>query len=165
MTHSDSPQNADAEAANQSDSHARSSVRSQTRAQAGAVETPFELTVTREFVAQHFLTVPDPGPEGTPHSHRYRVEVRFGGPELNEYGYLVDIDAVDATLDRLEERYRDALLNDLPEFEGLNPSVEHFARLFGDRIAEGLSASTPTHLTVRIWEDDAAWASHRRRLE
>jgi len=124
----------------------------------------YELTVTREFVAQHFLTVPDPGPEGQVHSHVFTVELRFGGPELGEYGYLVDIDAVEAVLDDLEARYRDALLNDLPEFEGLNPSVEHFARLFGDRVATALADPNPDELVVRIWEDDFAWASHRRDL-
>lgn len=125
---------------------------------------PYELTVTRSFVAQHFLTVPDPGEEGTPHSHPFTVEVRFGGPDLGEYGYLVDIDEVDAILDDLEARYRDTLLNDLPEFEGLNPSVEHFARLFGDRVEAALSDENPDHLQVRMWEDDVSWASHARRL-
>ena len=125
----------------------------------------YELTVTREFIAQHYLTVPNPGPEGKVHSHAFTVELRFAGPELGEYGYLVDIDAVDALLDELEDRYRDALLNDLPEFEGLNPSIEHFSRLFGDRVADALSNPTPTRLTVRIWEDDVSWASHTRRLD
>ena len=124
----------------------------------------YHLAVRRDFVAQHFLTVPDPGPEGEVHSHHFTVELRFSGPELGEYGYLVDIDAVDAILDDLEARYRDALLNDLPEFEGLNPSVEHFARLFGDRVADALADPTPTGLTVRMWEDDVSWASHSRAL-
>jgi 6-pyruvoyltetrahydropterin/6-carboxytetrahydropterin synthase len=125
----------------------------------------YELTVTRDFLAQHFLTVPDPGPEGEVHSHHFTVEVNFAGPSLGEYGYLVDIDDVNEILDALETRYRDALLNDLPEFEGHNPSVEHFARLFGDRVADALADPNPTHLEVRIWEDEEAWASHRRPLE
>jgi len=125
----------------------------------------YRLSVSREFVAQHFLTVPDPGPEGEVHSHRFEVAVRFAGPSLNEYGYLVDIDAVHEALDALETRYRDALLNDLPEFEGLNPSVERFARRFGDRFVERVPTETPTGLTVRMWEDDDAWASHERSLE
>lgn len=125
----------------------------------------YELTVTRDFVAQHYLTVPDPGPEGEPHSHHFTVEVRFAGPSLGEYGYLVDIDDVNAVLDDLESRYRDALLNDLPEFEGDNPSVERFARLFGDRVEAALDDANPTRLTVRLWEDDSAWASHRRALD
>ena len=125
----------------------------------------YRLSVSRDLVAQHFLTVPDPGPEGEVHSHRFTVEVRFTGPELGEYGYLVDIDAVKDAIDRQEDRYRDALLNDLPEFEGLNPSVEHFARAFGDRLADALQDPTPTAMTVRIWEDDEAWASHERDLD
>ena len=124
----------------------------------------YRLSVSRDFVAQHFLTVPDPGPEGEVHSHHFEVAVRFGGPELNEYGYLVDIDAVNDALDGLEDRYRDALLNDLPEFEGRNPSVERFARLFGDRFVERVSTEMPTELTVRMWEDEDAWASHERSL-
>ncbi|WP_336023609.1 6-pyruvoyl trahydropterin synthase family protein [Halobellus salinisoli] len=124
----------------------------------------YELSVTRDFVAQHFLTVPDPGPEGDVHSHHFTVELHFTGPHLGDFGYLVDIDAVEGVLDVLEGHYRDALLNDLPEFEGLNPSIEHFARLFGDRVEERLVDPTPTGLTVRIWEDEVSWASHTRRL-
>lgn len=124
----------------------------------------YELTVTRSFVAQHFLTVPNPGAEGEPHSHRFTVEVRFAGDALGDYGYLVDIDEAEAILDDLETRYRDSLLNELPEFDGLNPSVEHFARLFGDRVETALSDGNPEHLEVRMWENDDSWASHARRL-
>jgi len=124
----------------------------------------YRLAVSRDFVAQHYLTVPNPGPEGEVHSHHFEVTVRLAGPDLNEYGYLVDIDAVNAALDHLEARYRDALLNELPEFEGLNPSVERFARLFGDRFVERVPTDVPTDLTVRMWEDEDAWASHERSL-
>lgn len=124
----------------------------------------YSLSVARDFVAQHYLTVPDPGPEGEVHSHRYRAEVRFAGPELGEYGYLVDIDAVDAVLNDLEDRYRDTLLNDLPEFAGENPSVERFSRYVADRVADRAPTGTPTGLTVRMWEDDDAWAAYERRL-
>jgi 6-pyruvoyltetrahydropterin/6-carboxytetrahydropterin synthase len=125
----------------------------------------YELTVSREFIAQHYLTVPDPGPEGEVHSHHFTLELRFAGPELGAYGYLVNIDDVEAIVDELEDRYRDALLNDLPEFEGLNPSVEHFARLIGDRVERGLAEAAPEQLTVRLWEDDVSWASHTRALD
>ncbi len=126
---------------------------------------PHELAVSRAFVAQHVLTVPDPDPpEDELHSHRFTVEVLLAGTSLGEYDYLVDITELEATLDGVEKRYRDATLNDLPEFAGHNPSVEHFARVVGDRIAESLSDDTPDHLRVRIWEDDAAWASHAREL-
>ncbi len=130
-----------------------------------ATDDTYRLSVERDFVAQHYLTVPDPGPEGEVHSHHFTVEVRFAGPELDDHGYLVDVDAVGALLDRVEERYRDALLNDLPEFEGENPSAERFARAVGDRVAGEFRDAPPTALAVRVHEDDAAWASHERRLE
>ncbi|MFW6002947.1 MAG: 6-pyruvoyl trahydropterin synthase family protein [Halanaeroarchaeum sp.] len=128
-------------------------------------ETAYELGVSRDLVAQHYLTVPDPGPEGEIHSHHFELEIRFAGSSLDEYGYLVDIDAVNDVLDDIEDRYRDTLLNDLPEFEGENPSVERFARHVGDRIDAALHDGAPESLVVRIWEDESAWASHRRRLE
>ncbi|MCF2242100.1 6-carboxytetrahydropterin synthase [Halobacterium salinarum] len=123
------------------------------------------LTVRREFIAQHYLTVPNPGPEGEVHSHRFTADVTFAGGELDEHGYLVDIDAVDAVLDDIEARYQDTLLNDHAEFGDANPSLERLAELIGDRIADGLGAAAPTRLTVRLWEDDLAWASHERALE
>jgi 6-pyruvoyltetrahydropterin/6-carboxytetrahydropterin synthase len=124
----------------------------------------YTVTVTRSFVAQHFLTVPNPGPEGDVHSHVFEVEARLRGPELNEYGYLVDIDEVRAGLDAVEERYRDETLNHLPEFEGQNPSVEHFAEHVADRLRENCELVGAEDLCVRIWEDDEAWAAYETSL-
>jgi len=120
----------------------------------------YSTTVLTEFVAQHYLTVPDPGPEGEPHSHHFEVELTFRGPELNEYDYVVDIDDARAALRALVERYRDQLLNDLPEFEGYNPSVERFARAVFDRVTEIVTDGTVTELRVRIWEDETAAATY-----
>jgi 6-pyruvoyltetrahydropterin/6-carboxytetrahydropterin synthase len=119
----------------------------------------YKLMVRRDFIAQHFLTVPNAGPENEWHSHHFTVEVELRGETLNRYGYLVDIDDVKDGLDAVEERYKDATLNDLEEFEGLNPSVEHFARFCCQRIDQHIRDDTVERLTVRIWEDDDAWAS------
>ena len=119
----------------------------------------YKLTVKEDFVAQHYLTVPDAGPENEWHSHHFAVEVQMEGEELNENGYLIDIVEVEAALDDLIDRYRDATLNDLPEFDGLNPSVEHFSRIVCTALQERLPTDSLTGLTVRVWEDDDAWAS------
>lgn len=125
----------------------------------------YGLMVEREFIAQHYLTVPDPEPpEGDVHSHQFTVEIEFAADSLDEYGYLVNINEVEALLDDIEGRYRDTLLNDLPEFEGRNPSVEHFARIVCDRFRENLSDDNPDGVTVRVWEDDVAWASYRTAI-
>jgi len=120
----------------------------------------YATTVMTDFVAQHYLTVPDPGPEGVPHSHHFEVELTFRGSALNEYDYLVDIDDAEAALADLADRYRDSLLNDLPEFEGDNPSVERFARVIFDRVTEAVTDETVSELVVTVWEDETAAATY-----
>ena len=120
----------------------------------------YELMVTRDFVAQHFLTVPNCGPENEWHSHHFQVDVLLKGPTLNEHGYLVDIDDVKSAVDTLVDRYRDSTLNDLPEFAGLNPSVEHFSRIFCTALKENITAPNLDTVGIKIWEDDEAWASY-----
>ena len=120
----------------------------------------YATTVVTDFVAQHYLTVPDPGPEGVPHSHHFEVELTFRGPELNAHDYLVDIDDADAALADLADRYRDGLLNDFPEFEGANPSVERFARVIFERVTDAVTDETVAELAVTVWEDDAAAATY-----
>lgn len=125
----------------------------------------YTVTVTRDFVAQHFLTVPDCGPENEWHSHRYAAELECRGPELNEHGYLVDIVDIEDALDELIEYFSDSTLNDLPEFEGLNPSVEHFARIICTAVAHEIATDRLTSVTARVWEDDEAWAAYEFRVE
>ena len=120
----------------------------------------YSTTVLTDFVAQHYLTVPNPGPEGVPHSHHFEIEVTFRGPELNEYDYLVDIDDAEAALSGVADRYRDELLNDRPAFEGYNPSVERFARVVFERVADAVTDDTVTELAVTVWEDDTAAATY-----
>lgn len=123
----------------------------------------YTVTVSETFVAQHFLTVPDPGPEGDLHSHTFTAEVEFAGPELDEYGYLIDIDDAVAAVEAAAERYRDATLNDLDEIEG-NPSAERLAAAFGDRLADRVDAPAADAMTVTVREDDVAEVSHRREV-
>ena len=125
-------------------------------------EPRYSVTVKRDLIAQHFLVGGDFGRENKLNSHRYEIEARYEGPRLAEHGFLVDIDAVAAMLDEIVERYRDRTLNDLPEFEGLNPSVEHFARILSDRLA--IEADNVDVLDVTVWEDAGAAAGYRRSL-
>ena len=107
-------------------------------------------------MARHYLTVPDPGPEGKLHSHHFRAELELRGPELGEYDYLVDIDEDTAALEALADRYTDATLDDLPEFDGYNPGVERFFRVVFDRVTDRVTDDTVAELAVTVREDDGA---------
>ncbi|WP_331234895.1 6-pyruvoyl trahydropterin synthase family protein [Natronorarus salvus] len=120
----------------------------------------YAVAVETEFVAQHFLTVPDCDPENERHSHHYGLDVAFEGSELDDRGYLLDIEWIEEELERIESRYRDETLNDLPEFEGLNPSVEHFSRVVAESVAESIPTGRLDAITVTVSEDDVARAAY-----
>lgn len=121
----------------------------------------YTVAVKRNFVGQHFLIGGDWGAENDWHSHHYAVEVRLEGETLDHHGYLVDIVDIERHLEALVARYRDKTLNELPEFAGLNPSIEHFSRLFCEALSTRIDAPTISTVTIKIWENDIAWASYR----
>lgn len=124
----------------------------------------YSVAVQRKFFAQHFLIGGDWGAENQKHSHAYAIELILTGDRLDRHGYLVDIVDIEGQLDGLVAYYRDRTLNDLPEFAGLNTSIEHFARIVCATLAARLKADTLTGLTVKLWETDIAWASFTMAL-
>ena len=83
---------------------------------------------------------------------------------LDDHGYLVDITVMEAFLDEVVGRHKDCMLNYLPEFSGLNPSIEHFARIICEDLAARLGRTTLESIAVRISENNTAWASCTRRF-
>jgi 6-pyruvoyltetrahydropterin/6-carboxytetrahydropterin synthase len=121
----------------------------------------YTVTVIRDFIAQHFLIGGDWGAENDPHSHPYKVELVLEGSQLDPHGYLVDIVDIERALEALIAHYRDSCLNELPEFAGLNPSLEHFARILCQSLAAHIRTANLTAVTVKLWENEVAWASFR----
>ena len=120
----------------------------------------YTLGVKREFIARHFLIGGDWGPENFPNSHHYVLELQLEGKELDGHGYLVDIVDVEKNLDEIVDYYKEQMLNDKPEFAGLNPSIEHFARILATSLSERIQAKNITALKVVLWENELAWASY-----
>ena len=120
----------------------------------------YALCVRREFISRHFLIGGDWGPENFPNSHHYVLELQLEGAELDQHGYLVDILDVEHHLDEVVGYYREQMLNDKPEFAGLNPSLEHFARILATSLSERIHAANISGLKVVLWENPSAWASY-----
>ena len=124
----------------------------------------YRLSLQRDFEARHYLIGGDWGAENTEHAHPYRIEWILEGPRLDEHGYLVDLVTVERHLEATLAKFRGHTLNALPDFAGLNPSLEHFARVLATRLATVLDrAQVETH-SVKLWENPVAWASFRQDL-
>jgi 6-pyruvoyltetrahydropterin/6-carboxytetrahydropterin synthase len=120
----------------------------------------FELGIRRNFIARHFLIGGDWGPENLPNSHHYVLELRLEGKELDQHGYLVDIVDVEKHLDEVVNYYKDQMLNEKPEFAGLNPSIENFARILASSLSERIKAENISEIKVVLWENESAWAAY-----
>jgi 6-pyruvoyltetrahydropterin/6-carboxytetrahydropterin synthase len=123
----------------------------------------YHIGTTHSLRAWHFLTGADFGPEGSLHSHDYRIEWTLEGPELDPLGFLANLalvaDHLEAVVNRLEGR----TLNELPGWEGLNPSVERLARYLADQLGDVQAHWDPQNrvkgFEVKVWESTTAWAS------
>lgn len=120
----------------------------------------YTVAVKRDFIAQHYLIGGDWGAENHLHSHHYQVELQLQGVELDRNGYLVDIVEIERNLEELIACYRDQTLNDLEEFAGLNPSIEHFSRILCESLALQVKAPNIKRVTVKLWENEIAWSAY-----
>lgn len=120
----------------------------------------YTVAVKKDLIARHFLIGGDWGAENEPHSHHYEIEVRLEAGQLDEHGYLVDIVKIEEELQAAIDYFGESMLNELPEFKGLNPSIEHFSRIVCERLLQAIAPPGAGRFTIRIWENDTCWAAY-----
>ncbi|RMH53001.1 MAG: 6-carboxytetrahydropterin synthase QueD [Zetaproteobacteria bacterium] len=92
---------------------------------------PYELSVTTEFSAAHFLRGYD-GDCARLHGHNWRVKLTVTADSLNELGIAIDYKRLKQELKAALADWDHYNLNDIPPFDRINPSSEAVAReLFG----------------------------------
>jgi 6-pyruvoyltetrahydropterin/6-carboxytetrahydropterin synthase len=124
----------------------------------------YTVGLKRDFIARHFLVGGDWGEENKPHAHHYEVEVELEGHELDRHGYLSDLCDIESVLDNQVDHYSDKLLNEMAEFKDLNPSLEHLAAIICNAVAKCAQTRHLTALTVKLWENESAWATFRKEF-
>jgi len=122
----------------------------------------YAVALKRDFIAQHYLVGGDWGLENHKHTHHYQLELQLEGEILDQHGFLVDIVAIEKALETQISYFRDQALNELQEFAGLNPSMEHFAQILCQSLADLIQAVNIKAVMVKLWENDIAWASFRQ---
>lgn len=120
-----------------------------------------------EFSAAHRLHVPDLSDEenrevfgkcNNPagHGHNYRLEVAVRLP-IDHEGRTADVQRIDALVNRhaIQRLDHKHLNTDVPQFAGLNPSVENIVRVIWDMlagpIADGLGVGSALY-ELSVWE-------------
>ncbi len=123
----------------------------------------YTISLRKEFISQHFLQHEE-GPEKTEHPHNYLLEVLISGKELDENGYLVDLNEIETILQDILNDFRDKKLNDLSEFEKKSPTLENFAKVIWDKLVNKLNSHKPHSIEVKLWENKDAYASYKKKI-
>lgn len=124
----------------------------------------YSIGLKRNFQAYHYLIGNDWGEENKPHSHKYRLEVIFEGGSLDRNGFLIDILEIEKMFDEIVIKYENNILNELSQFKDINPSIENFSRIICDDFYSIINKDNLVSITVKIWEDEIAYASYRKVL-
>ncbi len=116
----------------------------------------YEVTVIREFSAAH--RVEDyPGNCERLHGHNWKVEVTASCSHLDPLGMVVDFRKLKEATDKAIAPLDHAYLNDVPPFDGINPTAENIARYLLDGISREIPVSR-----VRVFESETSIATYSR---
>ena len=117
----------------------------------------YELKIVTQFGAAHRIR--DIGGKCEDlHGHNWKIEVYVMGEELGKDGLVIDFKVVKEAAKEIIDRLDHKFLNELEEFEDINPSSENIARLIYEDLAHKLDKIKVSR--VAAWESDSACATY-----
>jgi 6-pyruvoyltetrahydropterin/6-carboxytetrahydropterin synthase len=120
----------------------------------------YTVSVQAHYDSAHFL-VHYRGKCENLHGHHYVVEAAVQTAQLNEAGIAFDFGDLKRELRAMADYLDHKLLNDLPEFEGMETSAENQAKWFFDQLKSRLPAAPARGLLyTRVWETPTQWAQY-----
>ena len=118
----------------------------------------FELMIKRSISAAHRLKEYGGKCEEL-HGHNWRIDVFIKAAELDETGLALDFRIMKQKTDEVLKELDHTYLNELPCFEGDNPSSERIAQYIFRRLSKLLDDGRARVSKVTAWESDTACAS------
>lgn len=115
----------------------------------------YTLKVVTDFAASHILHGHS-GKCARLHGHNWKVEAEVKTHDLDQLGVAIDFQDIKAALRELVEALDHRHLNDLPAFEGINPTAEHVARHLFKALASRLDDGRVRVSGITIWETERA---------
>ncbi|MFP4273304.1 MAG: 6-carboxytetrahydropterin synthase QueD [Halothiobacillaceae bacterium] len=120
----------------------------------------YSLRVETDFAAAHSLRGYD-GNCARLHGHNWKVEVEMTGEKLDEVGMLVDFKIMKQAAREVAGRLDHLYLNEVPPFDGINPTAENIAAWFFEQVGALLNRPTARVTAVTIWETERAAVTYR----
>lgn len=119
----------------------------------------FELEISRDISAAHQLRGYD-GACCNLHGHNYQIIVVLQAKELDSIGIGVDFKKLKAVADELLSSYDHAFLNDLPEYQDLNPTSENMAMTLYKKLANKMNDGNVKVTAVKVKESPSSCATY-----
>jgi 6-pyruvoyltetrahydropterin/6-carboxytetrahydropterin synthase len=94
------------------------------------------------------------------HGHNWRVPLYVIRNELDKTGFVMDFKDIDRVLKKVTDLLDHRDLNDLPQFQTVNPTAENIALFIFKESAEEISARDPKASVskVCVWESEKSCA-------
>ena len=120
----------------------------------------WRLTVTEGFCASHCLRGYE-GPCENLHGHNFGVEAVVEGERLDpKVEYLLDFKVLRGRLREILAGLDHRHLNDVPPFDGENPSSENLARFVYRRLEAALAGQPVRLISVSVSEKETSKATY-----
>jgi 6-pyruvoyltetrahydropterin/6-carboxytetrahydropterin synthase len=120
---------------------------------------PYEISTEAGFSAAHFIA----GYEGDCarlHGHNWRVRVAIRAAESKPSGLTYDFRRLKALIDEILKVIDHSVLNELPFFEGKNPTAETIAEWVYREIAGRIEDADVDVTRVEVWESPLNCATY-----
>ena len=118
----------------------------------------YELKVVTRFAAAHRLTMVGTKCENM-HGHNWKIEVFLTGGKLDEAGVVMDFGDIKTRLREIIGRLDHQYLNELPMFQGRQPSSERIATYIATELQQAIQHPAVRVSRVSAWESEDACAT------
>jgi len=118
----------------------------------------YELKVVTRFAAAHRLTMVGTKCENL-HGHNWKIEVILTGEDLDEAGVVMDFGDIKTHLRDIIGRLDHQYLNELPMFQGRQPSSERIAAHIAAELQQAIRHPAVRVSRVSAWESEDACAT------
>jgi len=114
----------------------------------------YEICKEMSFAAAHIIRG-HPGKCAQPHGHNWRVRLHVSCEGLDAIGMGIEFGSLKEALAGILESLDHRDLNDLPMFQGTNPTAENMARYIFEEASRRLKQAGCRVSRVEIWETDS----------